>query len=617
MKIRVFLFAALAVLLSACNMTLAADVTPPPDYVPPTPVPTLGPLYPAQPMNVENGARIYAEKCAACHGERGLGDGAQGKSLPVKVAPIGLADFAAKASPAAWYKTVTRGNIERFMPPFASLTDQQRWDVVGYALTLSVKTEEVEKGKRLAQASCPECEAYFSALETSAALTGEDLIAIAQNGNDAIPPFGKNLSAQDLSAVAAYLRSLSFAAPTAKVEATPAPETAASPEPASAAPQSEPAPAESAAPTEALPEGVGTVRGSIENQSDEPLPADATITLRAYDHSGEMTSGPTLVETLEGKLNPDGSFTFENVNLPERRIFVAEAAVNGVKYQSPFALVEAGMTEVTLKPIVVFASTDDFSVLKIASLQIFFDYSDAQQTQMIALYNIVNASGKTVTVDMSANSQEIPFIAAPSGAQPLGFDAAQDSAPFAALEKGFAMPPSETPYGLVAFYSLPRDKKIEISLPLRLAADETLIYLPEGVKLASKAFTDQGARSEQGMNLHLYSAAGMAKDSKVEFTLSGSPQIAGEPTSLSQNNNLLIGVGAFGAILILAGVWLYLRDARKAGELDEDEEEDEEDVEDVLDAIVALDDLHRAGKISDEAYRARREELKSKLKRHD
>src|SRR3972149_4859206 len=50
MKFRFAIIAALATLtfLSACNFTLAEDITPPPNYVPPTPAPTLGPLYPAQ-----------------------------------------------------------------------------------------------------------------------------------------------------------------------------------------------------------------------------------------------------------------------------------------------------------------------------------------------------------------------------------------------------------------------------------------------------------------------------------------------------------------------------------------------------------------------------------------
>ena len=40
-----------------------------------------------------------------------------------------------------------------------------------------------------------------------------------------------------------------------------------------------------------------------------------------------------------------------------------------------------------------------------------------------------------------------------------------------------------------------------------------------------------------------------------------------------------------------------------------------DDPESLMDAIIAVDDLHRAGKLSDEAYQKRRDELKSVLKR--
>ena len=73
MKLRDIIFVTLAaLLLAACNMTLAQDVAPPPGYVQPTPQPTLGPLYPEEPPDVENGAVIYAEKCEPCHGEKPL-----------------------------------------------------------------------------------------------------------------------------------------------------------------------------------------------------------------------------------------------------------------------------------------------------------------------------------------------------------------------------------------------------------------------------------------------------------------------------------------------------------------------------------------------------------------
>ncbi|HNB37481.1 MAG TPA: hypothetical protein PK414_14745, partial [Anaerolineales bacterium] len=98
MKLRHLLLLAIGtILLAACNMTLAADVTPPPGYVPPTPVPTLGPLYPNSAPNIENGKVIFADKCAPCHGDTGLGNGPQSKDLPVSVIPIGLPEFAREA----------------------------------------------------------------------------------------------------------------------------------------------------------------------------------------------------------------------------------------------------------------------------------------------------------------------------------------------------------------------------------------------------------------------------------------------------------------------------------------------------------------------------------------
>ena len=160
MKSRILYFFTLALLLSACNMTLAEDITPPPGYVHPTPVPTLV-LYPSQKPSVANGERIYAEKCAACHGDTGLGDGEQGIQLGVTVRAFGLAEVARPASPAQYYTAVTRGNIERFMPPFASLNDQERWDVTAYALSLHTTPEQIEHGKKLFEENCADCPASY------------------------------------------------------------------------------------------------------------------------------------------------------------------------------------------------------------------------------------------------------------------------------------------------------------------------------------------------------------------------------------------------------------------------------------------------------------------------
>ena len=127
-------------LIGGCS--LAGDVTPPPALATaqmaapsdsPTPV-TITP--PNTQPDIEAGALIYAEKCAACHGPEGLGDGELANELAFAPAPLGDPNFARAADPLEWYRAVTIGNLDRLMPGFVSLTDQQRWDVVGYALSL-------------------------------------------------------------------------------------------------------------------------------------------------------------------------------------------------------------------------------------------------------------------------------------------------------------------------------------------------------------------------------------------------------------------------------------------------------------------------------------------------
>jgi len=140
------------------------------------------------------------------------------------------------------------------------------------------------------------------------------------------------------------------------------------------------------------------------------------------------------------------------------------------------------------------------------------------------------------------------------------------------------------------------------------------------VEAQGATLTDTGIQNLQGANFHVYTATAVEKDGALEFTISGEPTTVTESPDITQNQYVLIGVGAFGLTLILAGVWMYMRD-RKKNEDDDDEGEDDEeddqfdDTESVMDAIIALDDLHRSGKISDEAYKKRRDELTEALKR--
>jgi mono/diheme cytochrome c family protein len=622
MKLRnLILFAALSSLISACNFTLAQDVTPPPGYVAPTPLPTLV-LNPPQAPNVLNGKAIYTEKCAACHGETGLGDGEQGIQLGVTVPAFGLPEVARPATLAEWYTVVTRGRMDRLMPPFASLNDQERWDVAAYAMTLHITEEQLAKGKAIFESECADCSTdFFQNQSKMSALNEVDLARIVKQGNEAVPAFGADLNDDDMWAVAMYLRSLSFdttpavaqaPASTATLEAASVTEAPATTDAGTPVETQQAAAANE--PTAVMSNGFGSISGLIVNQSGTDLASDLKVTVRGFDHGADPSAGPQEVFSQETAVNADGSFSFENVEIPNRRIFIAEVYVDGVQMQSNFAVVEEGATAITIPPLVIYAMTDDTSLLVVDEVRLFFDYGDAD-IQVVGIYSFHNPSDKTVVVEL-VNGSEIPFIKTPEGASVQGYEALQDSKPFVNTEKGFAIPPSDGSYGLAAFTSLPKQKEFEVAQPFALPVLSFSVLLPEGVTAEGDRLTGEGQQAIQNFNFEVYSVSNIAAGETLQFTVSGQPNDASGSTAEASNvnQNLVFGAIALGVALIAAGGWLYLRDRNRIEETDEEDEEEFESSEDVLDAIVALDDLHRAKKISDDAYQKRRAELKDILK---
>jgi hypothetical protein len=127
--------------------------------------------------------------------------------------------------------------------------------------------------------------------------------------------------------------------------------------------------------------------------------------------------------------------------------------------------------------------------------------------------------------------------------------------------------------------------------------------------------TPDAPRDIQGDIYQSYFVNELQAGDVLSFTVSGTPNttVASNTDSPNTNSTLLIGAGGLGIALILAGAWMYMRDKTQTDD-DEDDEDEFETAEDVMDAIIALDDLHRAKKISDGAYHHRRAELKDILK---
>ena len=605
MKLRITLFIALiSLILSACNFSLAEDVTPPPGYVPPTVAPTHGPVFPAEAPSLQNGAAIYAEKCAPCHGDTGMGDGPQGQQLPVPVAALGLPDVASNASPADWYLTVTLGNMDNFMPPFSSLSDQERWDVVAYALSLNTTSAQVSQGEQLFKKNCAACPTdFFTNQENMAALSRTDLVKMLSEGGEGLPALGGKLSGDELGAVAAYLRTLTFGASALAAEAA------------------SPVPTGSSS-VEATPEtplasiGSGPVSGKLINGSGGKVPSGATVTLHGFEHSTDPNSTPQEVTTITTEADAKGEYTFKDVTFPEGRIFLVEASYQDVRFQSEPIAAKADMTEIAIPDITVYDNTTDNSGLVVEQLHVSFDMAGDGSVQVFELYTITNMSDKAYV--FATDGTSLPFMPLPEGASNVGLELSQDSAPLLPTESGdLAIQPSKDPYSIIAYFNMPYDKSLELKQAFELPVSSALVIVPEGIKVKSDQLTDAGIQqTQQGFNVQMYTSKSLSTGSSLEMTLSGNVKSAA--TSSSDNRQtLLIGAGVFGVALILGGVWMFLRDRDKLDEEDVEDVEGEDEfetAEDVMDAIIALDDLYRAKKIPDEAYQLRREELKARLK---
>lgn len=595
------LILASALVLAGCNFTLAEDIPPPPGYVAPTPMPTLGALFPASAPDVQNGALIFAERCAPCHGVTGLGDGPQSMQLPVSVPGIGLPEGARKASPAAWFKTVTQGNLDRYMPPFSGgLTDQERWDVVAYALSLHTTDEQLARGRSLVESDCADCSADFSDQARMSALSAADMVSIIRNGEAGVPAFGADYSDEDAYAAAAYLRSLTFA------EAAPvAAETSAV---AEASPVAEAAPAAGTPEAAAAAAGVGEVSGSV----TAAAPARAgglTVTLHGFDHGSDQTSGPEEVLTLSGTVAADGTYRFEDVEMPLNRIFLADVEYAGIKYRSDFESAGEAATSISLPPLKVYEPSTDVNLLRLDQVHVYTDFATAGTVQVLEIFAFTNNSDKAVII--STDGATIPFIPLPAGAANQGYEAGQDSAAFVAADDGLAVVPSDKPYSIIAFFNLPYERSLEFQQPLPIDTRSVLLLVPEGIKVAGDQFASEGMQVIQNDNYQEYSAAELQAGSTLSFTLSGRPR-ASSATGIDSRQGWLIGGAALGLALILGGVFLYVRDRRSTVTGPDDVEF--QNADEVLDAILALDDLHRAGKISDSAHKSRRDELKDVLR---
>ncbi|MFI5340775.1 MAG: c-type cytochrome [Candidatus Methylomirabilales bacterium] len=116
------------------------------------------------------GAALYAERCAACHGERGKGT-ARGLAIAKRellqdVSPVAVfqmlggavvAKASHQSSPHLSASVMARQRKETHAEFARGWSDQDRWDGVAYLWTLGTTPDRLDLGRRLFSRNCAAC----------------------------------------------------------------------------------------------------------------------------------------------------------------------------------------------------------------------------------------------------------------------------------------------------------------------------------------------------------------------------------------------------------------------------------------------------------------------------
>ncbi|HTE45782.1 MAG TPA: c-type cytochrome, partial [Gemmatimonadaceae bacterium] len=183
---------------------------------------------PTKALDVAEGRQIYQASCASCHGTAGMGDGPAGVALTPKPAVIGSAATMAGVTPAMMFRKMSVGVTGTAMPAFAAtLTPEQRWNVVTYLGSLRSSPGQLAEGEGLYTQGCADCHGMSGSSEGSIARSltklppevgsfawqaerSDSQIALTVSAGMAgtpMPP-ASHLSGAQVKSVVAYLRTL-------------------------------------------------------------------------------------------------------------------------------------------------------------------------------------------------------------------------------------------------------------------------------------------------------------------------------------------------------------------------------------------------------------------------
>lgn len=553
----------LAMLVSACG-GLAGE----PVIVATIPAPTAAPAQTIaleMPENVDLalGEQIFAEKCIDCHGITGAGDGAfvatgQIRDVPDFTDPATIAG----QTPADYYRVVTEGRLEKLMPPFPSLSDDERWSVALYVYNLSSSDTPASNDADVAS-------------ETN---TTSDAVAAAP--------------------VATEEADIAADAPDDTADDTQTAETNDAP---------------ATTDENGLITTTGTISGQVVNgTADAGVSDDMTVTLHIVDAQFNE-------ETRDTQIDDEGRYVFADVPVDLHRAYFVTVNYAGGRFVSDFVGGDPEVPDQTLD-IMLYEATDDASVLQVSALRVQVTYVQ-DMIHVIELVELVNTSDRMYTRQLpGTDSIASVEMRLPEGAR---LTTATDSRRYMLADDGTTvydlqsvLPDARHTVHLV--YTLPAASNTSVIEPLLYPLDGPAeVYVSEGLALHETTLTDHGTSDASEYTYAIYAGrvsipANSDPGYRVDL-VSGATTTTATATESSDLPVLPLVLAIGGVVALIGAVVLYLRTNNQAAPSPVPQPVQSVTMQELVRQIAELDEQYEVGQLDADVYEQRRKRLKAQL----
>lgn len=619
------LIVVLAMALVGCSM---ASEPVPAGPIQSGPLPGEVPDIPVIEPSMANGASVYFDRCASCHGEDGAGAGAfaeelanQGATLPDLSDPA----LAYSRSPQSWYQVITNGTVMSggLMPPWSeALTDAQRWDVAYFLYSLSTPGSELDSGQALFQQYLAECYGAqgelvgLDAFELASTLSPQQIYDDYVLDTVGCPSSAELVADQAWSAAVYALllpvdkalimdgAELDLAA--AEVE-EPAETTT------KETPVEEPAEEEQTAETaeEVVEEEpaadeplTATVQGNLVNGSTGEQLSGIEVTL----HGLQLTETNDVDEFLSatGVTDKEGFFQFDQLPLdPNHTVYVIETIYDGLEFANG-ALVNPEFPVMDL-PLMVFETTADESVITLDAMHVIVEEVDGGVVVVqVSVYSntseSVYLSEKLVGPDNTRASIAMGYAPGATGFtfEEGGFaDRFVQDDPY--VYDTQAIYPGEQSHNVVMQYFVPGEGRMDIDIPLPYHTAQLTVVSASASEVKSSMLSEGAPQMMGGQSSATYVTTDVAAGETLSFSLRPA---ASFPWT--------IVLGALAAVIVAGAAYVtFFRGGSQPAAVQSSDYAGEQIS--LLQRIAELDDAYEAGKINRIEYEARRAELKSLL----